>query len=276
MERIVREVRQSGIDYEQYFNQNINVAMTPTDSYVDNYCDYSSFFYDDSNESRGVRNSAREATILASLTDASAVTPIEEELYLINMSGNKRTMFTRVEKDLYGDGKTIGKVATLKMDGKDLGDDHIDGRDSYNGLKSHHAQCEPDDGEGDGLIDSWHCDPDFPCLNDIEIYNTLQGLCEGYAHLPVNDVNDADHSFVDISPNALNVVGLRFFVSPRDDPWKAYNVDEVQIQPHVTIQLTVAANPRLVPLTNEDSIPTITLTSTITTRNYDEIKSDCQ
>lgn len=281
MERIVREVRQNAVDYEEYFNQNVMIPVNGEGNYGDNYCSYSAFFYDNNGESIGTRNEDLDvsyslAVIAASLgTDARAVHPVEKELYLINIPGNKKTILTRVEK--VDGGETIGKVAMLRMIGKDFGNDGINGQDSYNNGTNGFG-CVPDDRENDGLIDTWRCDPDYPCKTDVPVLSNDPVLgCEGYGHLATNDPLDPDnHSFIDISPSALNVVDLKFLITPEDDPWKAYNMNDVQIQPHVTIQLTVEASKKLVDTTFEDHIPSITLTSTVTTRNYSEIKSECQ
>jgi prepilin-type N-terminal cleavage/methylation domain-containing protein len=292
MERIVREVRQNGIDYEQYFNQNVMIPLNGgVGSYTDNYCSYSSFFYDngldgdvttlEDNESRGTRNVEREGAIdlffppsPPNPDPAAAVKPIEKELYLINIGGNKRTILTRVEKTVGTD--TIGKVAVLKLDGEDFGQDHIDGRNPKNDNPPvTDFNCSPDEGENDGLIDTWLCAPDFPCKKDVTISVPTNPLCEGYAHLAVNDPTNPNHSFVDISPNAINVVDLKFIIAPMDDPWKAYNMKDVQIQPHVTIQLTVESSPKLTGSTLGARKPSVTLTSTVTARNYSEITSDC-
>jgi len=283
MEKLVREVRQNGIDYEQYFNQNVMIPLNTAGDYSDNYCAYSSFFYDsgpdgdpvtlDDNESRGTRNPERLLDITNASIDPAAARPIEKELYLINMGGQKRTVLTRVEKDVNGD--TIGKIATLKMDGFDYGTDHINGRDSYNGLSLTDPNCTPDERENDGLMDTWHCAADFPCKHNQTIASLTVPNCEGYTDLIVNDPANANHSFVDISPSVLNIVDLKFLIAPADDPWKAYNMKDVQIQPHVTIQMTVQASPKLVN-TTVNSPPAITLTTTITARNYGEINSDCQ
>lgn len=280
MEKMVREIRQNGIDYEQYFNQNVMIPLNGEGTYTDNYCSYSSFFYNsgidgnpetlEDNESRGVRNPERLLTIPGS---PEAVIPIERELYLINISGNKRTVLTRVSELVNGD--TIGKVALLKMDGLDYGADHINSQNPSGGSPpTADPLCEPDDGENDGLIDSWHCATGFPCKIITDTFNPVSG-CIGLTHLVVKEPSDPNYSFVDISPNALNVVDLKFMIAPADDPWKAYNMNEYQIQPHVTIQMTVEANPKMVSATGNHP-PSITLTSTITARNYNEINSDCR
>jgi prepilin-type N-terminal cleavage/methylation domain-containing protein len=262
MEKMVREVRQGAIDYEQYFNQNLAQG-----DYGDNYCGYDQYFYDNNGESIGRHNEDMETDFQTNLGMTDAVRAIEDELYLINVAGNRRTILTRLEKEV--EGETIGKVAITKLVGQDYGADHINAASPQGGGPI--AGCDPDERENDGLIDTWLCDPDFPCKRDFEIIN---GICTGHTDVILNDPADPDHSFVDISPNALNIIDLKFIISPKDDPWKAYNIDEIQIQPHVTIQLTVEANPKLI-TTDTERIPSITLTSTVTTRNYDEIKSPC-
>lgn len=285
MERIVREIRQNAVDYEQYFNQNIQSVLLSDSAYTDNYCSYHSFFYDSGpdgdpatfqdNESRGSRNADLEDEISNTHNlDPAAVRPVEAELYLINLGGNKRTILTRAGKNV--NGETLGKVGLLRMIGKDFGNDHLNGRDSYNGLLPNDSSCFPDERENDGFIDSWECDPDFPCKKNQITISTSDPACEGYTHVISNDPLNPNYSFVDISPDAINVVDLRFIIRPQDDPWKAYNMNEIQIQPHVTIQLTIEANPTLVDISNEKHVPSITLTSTVSARNYDEVKSECR
>ena len=277
MERLVREVRQNGIDYEAYFNQNVVGG-----GYGANYCSYDAFFYDsgpdsdpvtwEDNESTGLRNPELSATTYGSATSLEAVQAIEDELYLINMAGDERTLLSLVEKD--AGGVPIGRVAMLKMEGKDFGNDHINSEDSHNGDDPPDLSCEPDERENDGLVDTWLCVDGFPCDRKHTIYSLTS--CEGYAHVAVNNPANPDHSFIDISPSAINIVDLKFMISPTDDPWKAYNIDGVQIQPHVTIQFTAEANPYMINLGNDGHVPSITLTSTVTARNYDEINSECR
>ena len=284
MERLVREVRQSGIDYEQYWNQNVNIPFKGG-TYTDNYCEYGMFFTDngqdgiytdfEDNESTGFRNVSHVDT-LAALTPPiapEAVLPIEKELYLINIAGDKRTMIKRIARN---DGTNdIGKISMLKLNGKDFGTDHINRSDPLNDGDIPSTDCLDtfeDTRENDGLIDTWHCDENYPCDRETDIASPYGALaaCRGYGHT-IDPIN----SFIDISPEALNIVDLKFIISPSDDPWKAYSMNNVQIQPNVTIQLTAEANPKLVSLIDDDRVPSITLTTTVTTRIYDEIKSSC-
>lgn len=277
MEKIIKEIRQGSIDYEEYFNQSNDGSGGLFGATLgvlgQNYCQYDRAFYTagedglmptEDDESQGTLNPAYVEAIS---------TPLQENLYLINNAGNQRTYFTRVERDVSGN--TIGKLAMLRLVGHDYGTDSINSLDSYNGEQATDTDCQPDERENDGLIDTWHCHPDFSCDRDVDINGTDFPICNGYGHNIVNDVLDADHSFEDISPNAINLVDLNFFLSPADDPWKAYENNIVQNQPYITIQMVIEANPAVVSGLEEGRVPRIVLNSTITTRNYSEIKSSC-
>lgn len=270
MERMIREIRQSGIDYEEYFNQNVL-----TGALGENYCLYHQEFYSPGldgiirtkdDESLGIRNPDN-------LHAAAIASPIQKNLFLINLYGDKRTILTRIEKEV--NGQQIGKIGLTKLIGKDFGEDHIDGKNSYHDYKAHNVSCSLDAREGDGLVDTWLCDAEFPCNHEKEIVSITNPACDGYTDMILNEPKSEDHSFIDISPNAINVVDLKFIVTPEDDPWKAYKVNHTQIQPHITVQLTIEANPKLVNGLDKERLPRLTLTSTASTRNYDEIKSSC-
>ncbi len=270
MEKIVREVRQNGIDYEEYFNQNVL-----TGELGDNYCLYDQDFYaagfdlqigtpDD--ESLGIRNPENDSSF------APLENMAQEDLFLINAFGDQRTYISLIEKEV--EGEMIGKVGMVKLVGQDFGSDGINGSDSFNGEGNHNNVCIADERENDGLIDTWHCDPNFPCNTQVPLDSTSIFGCSGFEHQVVNDPLDENHSFIDFSPNAINVVDLKFMAGPQDDPWRAYKVNEVQVQPYVTIQMTIEANPKLVN-GSTDAIPRITLTTTATTRHYGEVNSSC-
>ncbi len=263
MEKIVREIRMNTIDYEEYFNQSTD----PPGELGGNYCLYDQDFYTEGDD--GVMGTRDDESLGRRNPDNGHVAPLAEmiqgNLYLINPEGDRRTYISLVD----------GNIEISKLVGQDFGQDHINALDSYNGLKTSHPSCVPDDGEGDGLIDTWQCDPDYPCNREIEIESPTVFGCLGYGDRIVNDPDDPDHSFVDFTPASIDIVDLKFILNPEDDPWKAYQVDEVQIQPYVTVQMTVAADPKQVTGINEASPPQVTLTSTITTRNVEEVVSSC-
>ena len=271
MEKIVREIRQNTVDYEEYFNTN--VLEYPLGQ---NYCLYDQIFYEtgfdgligtEDDESLGERNPNLPKN------NAPLENPIQNNLFLINQEGTKRTYLSKVTKTV--NGEEIGKIGMVKLVGKDFGDDHINAADSYNGQKETNNLCAPDTRENDGLIDTWLCEKGYPCNREVEIESATILGCLGFTDGILNDPKNIDHSFVDISPNALNIVDLKFIILPKDNPHKAYKVNEVQLQPYITIQMTVEAKPKLISTINPDRIPRLTLTSTVTTRNSEEVNSSC-
>jgi len=262
----VKEIRNGSVDYEEYYNQAANFFGTGVnETYGQNYCQYSRQFYsagpdgkygtyDD--ESTGLRNPDSPAPIES---------PIQEQLYLIDPTGTKRTYLRRIETtdEL---GNTIGKVALLKLAGEDYGVDHLaDGENSFG--------CGRDQGEKDGLVDTWVCDDGFDC--DSVTPGDLPVGCSGQVEIIRDDPDDlSNSSYVDITPSSLDVVDLKFIITPGDDPRKAYAEPDTQIQPHVTVKLVIRASPRIASQIR-GSTPDIVLESTISSRTQTEIVTEC-
>ena len=262
MERISQEIRNGTIDYEEYYNQKMNFfGFGENKTYGQNYCQYSRQFYtagpDDEfgtldDESTGVRSALVPpplGRLKTGTTDQYEPDPFQSQLLLIDINGRNRTYIKRVVKnDTYGN--PIGRIGMIKLVGEDWGGiDHIPGT--------------KDEGENDGRIDTWHCADGFHC-------------CEGTdpCHPEITPEIISDSYFVDITPSALDIVDLKFIIAPMDDPRKAYNTPDDQIQPHVTIRLTARANPRIAgKLTG--STPNIVLDSTISARAYNGIITEC-
>ncbi len=264
MERIVKEIRNGTVDYEEYYNQAANFAGNPQSSNLtlgSNYCQYSRQFYgpgpdgvfgtlDD--ESTGKRKAGAPAPFNSI---------IQNNLYLINTEGNKRTYIKRqVGTDGYG------KVAFLKLTGYDYGLDHLNSSFAA-------SACPKDKGERDGLIDTWLCEPGFDCTPYI---NGPPPFCNGLYTHTIKDypANPANSSFVPINPDSLDIVDLKFFITPMDDPYKAYNEPSVQIQPHVTIKLIARATPDIA-AQFKGATPDIVLESTVSARAYNPIITEC-
>jgi hypothetical protein len=142
MERVIREVRNGTIDYEEYFNQNLIKQQNPEfyetlaiDEYTKNYCDYSRQFYtlgpdgklgtldDESIGERAKEDTNPEITrdippAIGRLVAGDDVPdPIQNDLFLINISGDERTYIKRIEKD------GIGRIGMVKLKGGDFGVD---------------------------------------------------------------------------------------------------------------------------------------------------------
>jgi prepilin-type N-terminal cleavage/methylation domain-containing protein len=285
MERIIKEVRNGTVDYEEYYNQAANFfGIATNQTYGQNYCQYSRQFYaagpdgqfgtfDD--ESTGQRRN----------DPAPIAKPMQTKLYLINTEGNRRTYFQRVvvqKTDALGKpiGEPIGKVAMLKLVGKDYGIDHM--------AWTNNALCR-DSGEGDGLVDTWVCDSGFACAKESKSFTVNNGAttCAGILETPLdtpghlNDVVSGDvntnmgkSSFVDITPDTIDVVSLDFIITPQDDPRKAYSQADVQLQPSVTVKMVARAAPQIA-ATFKGQTPNISLESTISSRTAKEVITEC-
>lgn len=134
------------------------------------------------------------------------------ELYLIkkNSSNPTRTLIRlKVERDpdappsALCDTQTgtgagcIGRLQMLRLIGRDLGASHGSGSRSY-----------------DGRIDTWECQPDFPC---VTLPNQILDGVQRY--LPTG----SDSEWVDIFSKDISVNSAKFFLSPNIDytlAWK--------------------------------------------------------
>lgn len=270
MERITKEIRNGTIDYEEYYNQNVFREQSPgsyefrtNETYGQDYCTYSLQFYNPGPDEKVGTIDDESTGLLADGALSAINTPIQKDLFLININGNKRSYIKRIEKTV--DGQKIGKIGLLKMTGGDFGIDHIDSNEGT-------GTCEADIGENDGRIDTWICDDGFPCIEtDIS-----SGLCSSTMDTIVYNPNDPDvNSFVDITPTSLDIVDIKFIISPTNDPRKAYNDPDIQIQPHITIKLVARANPTLAARFQTDRSPSIILESTVSARAYNEIITEC-
>ncbi len=269
MERIVKEVRGGTIDYEEYYNQKTNFrGIGINETYGKNYCQYSRQFYNAGPDKQyGTFDDAsigrRREGVPPPIEDK-----IQDKLYLINGSGTKRTYIRRIEMD-DGFGNIIGKIAMLKLIGKDCGLDQI----CNNGIP---GECPRDTGEGDGLIDTWVCEKGFGCKGEVieKVFPDLPS-CFGTINTIKDNPDDIeDSSFVDITPNSLDITNLKFIITPQDDPHKAYLDPTTQIQPHVTIKVNARANPKIAN-SFKGNTPSIPLESTISTRAFTPIITEC-
>lgn len=135
------------------------------------------------------------------------------ELYLVDSTGTKRTLLRRMsngvdddnDETVDEDGETFWETGT---------DGNIDGGERI-GILEITAESDID---GDGILDFESEETNF------------RG--DGNSTIETSD-------FIPISPRTIDIVDLRFFIAPLDDPRKAFaeTGKDVQIQPHVTILL---------------------------------------
>jgi prepilin-type N-terminal cleavage/methylation domain-containing protein len=284
MEKIVKEVRDGTIDYEEYYNQNQRKKLLGSsydaarnETYAQDYCKYGLEFYDAGDDGEiGTYDDVPRGTLaegeLSAIGDSSGQPePIRNELFLINSNGDRRTYIKRMEETV--NGRTTGKIGILKLAGKDFGIDHIDSTDTNNV-----GTCKPDVGEGDGRIDTWICEDGFNCESaTVTITNADGSTCTGVAGETIitDPAEPADNSFVNITPAALDVVNIKFIISPMDDPYKAFDNKNVQIQPSATIKIIARANPVIAAQFRANNVPDIVLESTVSARAMNEIVTEC-
>ena len=295
MERITNEIRNGTIDYEEYYNQNLMKQRFPdsyqylrNETYAQNYCQYSRQFYDlGADDALGTaddehvgRRQTEDQALLASGLGGVTVDPaigsfdeglqedvpdpIQDDLFIININGDRRSYIKKIS-EADSQGNPVGRIGLLKLSGQDLGIDHL--------ASDPNAGCQPDDGENDGRVDSWTCDAGYPCKKNSVL---TPGGCSGTVDTVVYDPNTfTDNSFKDITPAALDIVDLKFIVSPMDDPLKAYNTPGVQIQPNITVRLVARASKKLAASFSGEHTPDIVLESTVSARVYNEIVTEC-
>ena len=240
MQRITREIRNGTVDYEEYYNQN---QTEITKVLGQNYCNYSRQFYLPGTDGQFDTYDDQKIGIRNPSTVAAISSPIQEKLYLIDITGTKRTYLKR------GVDNGIGRIYMVKLNGVDYGFDHK--KDTNDG------------GEGDGLIDTWICADGFTCKKENGVEEVI------------DDITKSTTSFVPITPTALNILDIKFIIAPQDDPRKAFNDTTLQIQPHITIKMVVEANKSNQILDDTTGTPNLTLVSTISSRAYSEIVTEC-
>ncbi|MBI5412688.1 prepilin-type N-terminal cleavage/methylation domain-containing protein [Candidatus Peregrinibacteria bacterium] len=239
LERIIQDIQNKTIDYEEYFDKNSTIFGTAK-TYGDNYCTYTRQFFsaglDDLYGTKDDKNTGKIAS-------ASAMTSsVQNELYLIDSAGAHRTYYKKIKR-MDGTGNSIEQIGVLKLVGKDYGLNHL--------------PADKDEGEGDGLVDTWVCDDGFTCETEggVEV--------------------STDNSFRPITPTGLNIRDIRFIIAPLDDPRRGFNIKEIQIQPYVTVKLIAEASKRIARSLKGNGTPSITLESSVSSRVYNEVAASC-
>lgn len=172
------------------------------------------------------------------------------ELYLIDKSGQKKTIFSR--KATTGGAFAL---ALLELNGNDTNND---------GVFEKWRQCSGTDG-------TFCCNVNYDCTSGLGSTWTKLEDTLGLTTASANYYS----GFVPISPMRTNITKITFQISPGDDPRKAFANANIT-QPLVRISLTVQPSPdqlsRYGNPTGAD-IPTLTLQTTISSRIQSEVKS---
>jgi prepilin-type N-terminal cleavage/methylation domain-containing protein len=289
MERLAREVRQNAIDYEEYYNKAVEGA-----AYGAEYGCYATRFYNPGSGGAGSNgfgawcsvppggnpktypgciinkttldintgqnpyigipapnNTAEAANAMCNghygvESDCSTNFAYYDrsELYLIDAAGKQKTLFVRKKVNDVPE----YSVAMLRLQGADLNDDDV--------VEKWYDPSGP----------NYYCAPLFDCNGIASLESTIDGSAPGLLY----------KGFVPISPLRTTITSIHFFVSPLEDPRKAFSETAtdlgVQQQPHVTIVMTL--QPAASELTGYATTPpSITLQTTVSSRVYNEVKS---
>ncbi len=297
MERISREIRQNTVDYEEYYNRLVKQAdfgryqgcyasrfynpgssssIGPGPGRIGAWCSVPANFTPqqkpgciidkttlDINTGQNPHaggliapnNDAASANAMCDLKFAStgctmgAALNDQSQLYLIDAKGMQKTLIALKKTK---DTPLEYALSMLQLDGIDNNNDGI-------------YETWYDAGKA-----NYYCDPAYNCDSaDFAPSGLLtDNLNAG------TDPTKLWQGFVPISPLRTNIKSIHFYISPLEDPRKAFaeNDPAIQQQPHVTVVMT------LTPASSELSAfggtpPTITLQNTISSRIYNEVKS---
>lgn len=253
LERIVKEIRRGTIDYEEYWNR-FQHQFTETDDnsvYGLNYGDYSLQFYVDgdgdpltvSRFDENIGENLGDNPLL----DASSLAVCDSTM-IPNVPASSDG-YEQCELYLINSNGTEKTILKLIPEDIDIGGGVIAVEYHLEMMKLNGS-----DTDFDGTVDTWTAAADF---------------CAVYAGLVCTT-----RQFQKIQPNSIQITSLKFYISPLEDPRKAFAefTDAVQQQPHVTIEMTVEPSViRTYGIRGE--IPSVTLQTTIGARAQNEIKS---
>jgi prepilin-type N-terminal cleavage/methylation domain-containing protein len=160
-----------------------------------------------------------------------------DKLYLISTDGRKKTIFI-TENVEYKDEMT-SVVSFVEMDGSDS--------------------------TSDALLDQWACNNYFDCTSSDT--PNKEDFADGHTE---SDLAGYFDDFVPISPFALKIDELKFYISPTEDLNLAYTEKNAQKRPSVTIILKTSLADTTGMLGGENV--NLTLQTTVTPQ-YEEVKS---
>jgi len=265
LERIVKEFRGGTIDYEEYWNQanagsecilyssGSLLYQESFGQYAQCYKDYANQFYNikginiGQNPINATDENEQESRNAVSRTGSENYN--QSELYVINNSGNQKTLLRCNNCDT-DPTNSPGKLQILTLNGYDYGYEE-EGNAVNNATKN------------DGIIDTWVCEKDYTCSNDLSDGTAENG----------RKISNNEDGWTDYSPSSLDITDLKFYIAPLEDPYKAYNEDssKVQMQPHITIMITAQTTKEKLKGILGDP-PALTLQTSVSGRVFNEVE----
>jgi len=257
-EQLSREIRNSTIDYEEYYSMKVLDAQF----YGINRGCYGSRFYDpgmfyDNGTESPKLGSNPENLGVESITDTAATTTVAFPLSIdkntgqnpwdsASETGSEANAFCKpTELPSCADPQT--ELYLISADGREktiIAKQLIIGEDSALSM----VRMTGLDKDTNGIIDIFTCSPGYFCppSNPAVDFKHPEGiLALSYSDIFLPEKMDETQfsvttsSFVPISPFRSNIKDLKFIISPTEDPYKAFAEGLVQYQPYVTIMLTL-------------------------------------
>lgn len=270
MRQITVMVESNAIDYEEYFRVASGKAEFGKD-----YGEYAKQFYDFGWDGEGALCNNGDPAVPDCIVDkttldkntgkkdgnafcgagtTTAICPVDpagifalheqDNLYLINSKGTRKTFLATepVTRTLDGGVTTTEKVfSILWMNGNDT--------------------------DGDDISDTWTAGNEFNVTTPEALVADL---------IAPKSEQDMYDQFIPISPLRSNIIDLKFYISPLEDPYKAFAETDPStgtlVQPHVTVIMTM--EPSAVEMQNYlGEIPRKTLQTTIYSDIQQEVRS---
>lgn len=294
MERIAREIRQNTVDYEEYFREADN--LVPKLHGQEFGCYAQQFMELGSDTDYGTKCNASFGSVPVKDSPGCVINKTTQDIN----SGQNPVSAPGVRADdanarcsaERGDNPTDCRVGAAGYDNFFKADQLflINARGTektYLGLKQVNntpvensvamLMLEGVDTDSDGIREQWvdlgvnyytdFCMEGFVCPNSI---NNLDANLDG------TDGEPLYNGFVPLTPLRTNITSLTFYISPLEDPRKAFTESDpahsIQQQPHITVVMT------LQPAASQISsfagpLPSITIQTTVSSRVYNEVDS---
>lgn len=278
MRQITVMVESNAIDYEEYFRAATgDVTFGNGDGLTYSYGNYAKQFYDFGSDGSGPNGEGAFCNDGATLAnpdcivdkttldknlgkkegnafcgagttedpcplDAAGIFALHQQdnLYLINGKGTRKTFLATEPVERILDASTVEErvLSIFWMNGSDA--------------------------DGNDVVDTWEPGLEFNVTDLADLAKDL---------ITTKSEQKMYSNFIPISPLRSNIVGLKFYISPLEDPYKAFAETDpatgTLMQPHVTIIMTM--EPSAVEMQNYlGETPSKTLQTTI----YSDIQQD--
>jgi prepilin-type N-terminal cleavage/methylation domain-containing protein len=254
MEMLAREIRNGTIDYEEYYSVNVLEA----EYYGVNRGVYGSRFYDPGYKYNGgdpVHGNNPEDLGTTCFDQAGNPGSCDSKYTILfplsvdkNMGKNFWNKATPSENAFCDNGKGIcdgsmpDELYLISADGREK-TILIKQQTATNDYALSMIRLEGIDKDTNGVVDIFTCESSYNC-SSVDATKFKHPSSPSYADikLPSTTINLFDinnSSFIPISPLRSSIEKLEFYISPKEDPYKAFSEAGVQYQPYVTIVLTL-------------------------------------